>query len=148
MPRPLTKEERERFLSELHVGVVTISDGARGPLVCPVWYTYAIGGSVVFCTKKDARKSRLLELGMRVSFLVQVEGDIARGILPKYVVIEGPVTKLETANLDRDLRPIMHRYLGAEIGDGYLKATRGDNADGELVVHIRPDRWRSRDFAG
>jgi hypothetical protein len=148
MPRPLTKTEREQFLSELHVGVVTIVDGKRGPLVCPVWYTYSIGGVVAFCTKKDARKAHLLAVGARASFLAQVEGDIGKGVLPKYVAIEGPVVKLETANMDRDLRPVMHRYLGAEIGDGYLEATRGDSADGELVVHIRPERWLSRDFGG
>lgn len=148
MPRPLTKTEREQFLSELHVGVVTIVDGKRGPLVCPVWYTYSIGGVVAFCTKKDARKAKLLTLGARVSFLVQVEGDLAQGVLPKYVAVEGPVVKLETADMDRDLRPIMHRYLGADVADSYLKATRGDSAEGEVVVHIRPERWRSRDFAG
>jgi hypothetical protein len=42
----------------------------------------------------------------------------------------------------------MHRYLGAEVADGYLKATRGDSAEGEMVVHIRPERWLSRDFGG
>ena len=146
MPRPLTKTEREQFLAELHVGIVTIADGACGPLVCPVWYTYSIGGVVVFCTKKDARKAKLLRLGAHVSFLVQLEGDLAKGVLPKYVAIEGPVVKLETADMERDLRPVMHRYLGAELGDGYLKATSGDSADGELVVHIQPRRWLSRDF--
>ena len=147
MPRPLTKPEREQFLAETHVGVFTMPDGERGPLICPVWYTYSVGGVVAFCTKKDARKAKLLKVGARVSFLVQLEGDIGRGALPRYVAVEGPVVKCETANMDRDLRPIMHRYLGVEIGDGYLKATRGDSAEGELVVQIRPERWRSRDFA-
>jgi hypothetical protein len=148
MPRPLTKTEREQFLADLHVGVVTIADGERGPLVCPVWYVYPVDGTVTFCTKKDARKVALLEVGARVSFLVQVEGDLAGGVLPKYVAIEGPVVRLETADMDRDLRPIMHRYLGAEVADGYLEATRGDSAEGEVVVQIRPERWLSRDFGG
>jgi nitroimidazol reductase NimA-like FMN-containing flavoprotein (pyridoxamine 5'-phosphate oxidase superfamily) len=142
----MTRPECEQFLSEPHVGIVTIADGDRGPLVCPVWYTYAAGGVVAFCTKKDARQARLLTTSSRVSFLVQTEGDLIGGVLPRYVVVEGPVVKLETADMDRDLRPVMHRYLGAEVGDNYLQATRGDSADGELVVHIRPQRWRSRDF--
>jgi|GEM_PF-6987905 len=37
MPRALTKAERERFLAEPHVGVVSLSDGARAPLASPVW---------------------------------------------------------------------------------------------------------------
>jgi hypothetical protein len=146
MPRPLGREERERFLAELHTGVVSVADGDRGPLTSPVWYTYQPGGDIVFCTRDDTRKARLLVPGARVSFLAQVEGDLARGILPRYVSVEGPVVRLERADLDRDLRPIVHRYLGPALGDGYLKATRGDRATGELVVHVRPARWLTRDF--
>jgi Pyridoxamine 5'-phosphate oxidase len=146
MPRPLSREERERFLSEPHVGVVSVADGDRGPLASPVWYTYSEGGDIAFCTRQDTRKARLLAVGTRVSFLAQVEGDIAGGILPRYVSVEGPVVKFERADLDRDLRPIVHRYLGREVGDGYLKATRGDSATDEFVVHIRPERWLTRDF--
>jgi hypothetical protein len=146
MPRPLGRDERERFLAELHTGVVSVADGERGPLTSPVWYAYEPGGDIVFCTREDARKARLLALGTRVSFLAQVEGDLASGVLPRYVSVEGPVVKRGRADLDRDLRPIVHRYLGQAVGDGYLKATRGDAATGEIVVHVRPERWLTRDF--
>lgn len=146
MPRPLTREEREQFLSELHVGVVSLADGERGPLSSPVWYRYEPGGDIVFCTREETKKARLLAVGTRLSFLAQVEGDMGKGILPRYVSVEGPVVKLEAADLDRDLRPITTRYLGQAVGDGYLKATRGDKAEGEIVVHVRPERWLTRDF--
>lgn len=148
MPRALTEQERQQFLADVHVGVVSIAGGDRGPLTSPVWYCYEPGGDIVFSTRCETRKAALLKEGVRVSFLAQVEGDLLAGVMPKYVSVEGPVVKLEAAHLDRDLRPIVHRYLGAEVGDGYLQATRGDSADNELVVHIRPERWLSRDFAG
>lgn len=148
MPRPLSRAEREEFLAGLHVGVVSIGDGERGPLSRPVWYAYEPGGVIIFCTRVETSKAALLAEGMNVSFLVQVEGEIGKGILPRYVSVTGPVVKLADADLDRDLRPIVHRYLGAEIGDGYLRSTRGDKATGEIVVHIRPERWHTRDFAG
>lgn len=148
MPRPLSREERESFLAGLHVGVVSIGDGDRGPLSRPVWYAYEPGGDIVFCTRDETRKAHLLKLGEKVSFLVQEEGDLGQGIVPKYVCVVGPVVKLEVADLARDLRPIVRRYLGEEIGDGYLRATRGERATGETVVHIRPQRWHTRDFAG
>jgi nitroimidazol reductase NimA-like FMN-containing flavoprotein (pyridoxamine 5'-phosphate oxidase superfamily) len=146
VPRALTKEEREQLLAELHVGVVTIADGDRGPLTCPVWYTYQPGGVIAFCTKKEARKLRLFREGARVSFLVQVEGDLTSGVLPKYVAVEGPVVKLGTAHMERDLRPIMHRYLGPAVADAYLQSTRGDSAEGDVVVQIKPERWLTRAF--
>lgn len=146
MPRPLTREEREQFLSGVHVGVVSLVDGDRGPLTSPVWYTYEPGGDIVFCTREETRKARLLAVGKRVSFLAQVEGDLGQGILPRYVSVEGPVVRFDPADLDRDVRPVAHKYLGREVGDGYLKATRGDSAEGEFVVHIRPERWLTRDF--
>lgn len=148
MPRPLTRAEREQFLSELHVGVVSVAEGDRGPLTTPVWYTYEPGGNVVFSTRDNTRKAALLALGTRVSFLAQTEGEITKGMLPRYVRVEGPVVKPERAELDRDLRPIVHRYLGKEIGDGYLAGTRGDTVTDDLVVHIRPARWYTRDFGG
>jgi len=147
MPRPLNRDEREQFLAGMHVGVVSIGDGDRAPVNRPVWYTYEPGGVVVFCTRKETQKAALLREGMQVGFLVQVEGDIGQGVLPCYVSVTGPVVKLADANLERDLRPIVHRYLGREVGDGYLAATRGDSADDEIVVHIRPERWHTRNFA-
>jgi hypothetical protein len=148
MPRRLTTEEREDFLAGLHVGVISATDGDRGPLTTPVWYTYEKGGVIVVCTRSETRKVRKLALGKRVSFLVQVEGNITAGELPKYVSVEGPVVKFEDADLNRDLRPIVHRYLGEAVGDAYLASTRGDTAKDEVVIHIRPERWYTRDFGG
>jgi hypothetical protein len=65
----------------------------------------------------------------------------------KYVSVEGAVASLEDADVDRDLRPIAHRYLGAEAGDSYLEATRDERAEGSIVVRIRPERWLTVDYA-
>ena len=36
----MTKQEREVFLADVHVGIISISDDGRGPLTVPVWYAY------------------------------------------------------------------------------------------------------------
>jgi len=138
----MTRQEREAFLAGLHIGVLSLPDRGRGPLSAPVWYTYEPGGEIVFVTGRSSRKAALLKDGGRVSFVVQAEA------LPyKYVSVEGPVTGIETADTDADVRPIAHRYLGSENGDAYIEATRDGDPRGEIVVRIQPERWLTVDYA-
>lgn len=141
MSLAMTREEREQFLSSLHIGVVSVSDGERGPLTCPVWYAYEPGGEVVFVTGRGSRKAEALRGATRASFLVQSEQ------LPyKYVSVEGPV-RVADADLDKDVRPIAHRYLGQEGGDAYLLASRAEGNEEDVRVSIRPERWLTVDYA-
>ena len=96
MSLAMTKEEREAFLSGLHVGVLSIPDGERGPLAAPIWYSYKPGGDIVLVTGKTSRKAELLKRAKRVSLVAQSEE-----IPYKYVSIEGPVMALEDADLER-----------------------------------------------
>ena len=43
MSLKMTKEEREAFLADLHVGVISIARDGRGPLTVPIWYDYEPG---------------------------------------------------------------------------------------------------------
>jgi len=137
----MTLEEREAFLADVHIGVVSVADGDRGPLTAPVWYAYEPGGEIVFVTGSDSLKAKALRAAGRASFLVQSEE------LPyKYASIEGGVT-VGVADLEKHTRPIAHRYLGQEAGDGYLAATRTEDGGEEALVRIRPERWLTVDYA-
>ena len=140
MPAPLTREEREQFLAGIHVGVLTADEPGRGPLSVPVWYLYEPAGEIVLVTRPQARKAPLLRVGALVSFLVQSEE-----MPPKYVSVQGTVTSAEPADAARDLKPVVRKYLGAEVGDAYVDGTRPNGTD-EIVIRIRPRRWFSRDF--
>lgn len=140
MPAPMTREERTAFLAGVHVGVLTIDEPGRGPLSVPVWYLYEPGGDIVFVTRPEARKARLLVVGARVAFLVQSEE-----LPPKYVTIQGRVVSAAPADIARDVKPVVRKYLGAEVGDAYVDSTRPDGTN-EIAVRIRPGRWYSRDF--
>ena len=138
----MSKDEREQFLADVHVGIFSIPNEGQGPLTCPVWYRYEPGGEIVVVTPTDSRKAGLLRPGCRVSFCVQQEA-----MPPKYVSIEGCVVSIETASVDADVRPLAYRYLGREVGDQYVDATRtGAQSKDEVVVRIRPERWLSGDF--
>ncbi len=136
----MTRDEREGFLAAIHVGVLTVDEPGRGPLSVPVWYLYEAGGEIVIVTRPEARKARLLGTGARASFCVQSED-----MPPKYVTIQGRVVSAEPADVERDLKPIVRRYLGAPVGDAYVDGTR-PNGTNEIVVRIHPERWYSRDF--
>jgi nitroimidazol reductase NimA-like FMN-containing flavoprotein (pyridoxamine 5'-phosphate oxidase superfamily) len=136
----MTREERETFLAGVHVGVVTVDEPRRGPLSVPVWYLYEPGGDIVLVTRPEARKARLLATGARVAFLVQSEE-----LPPRYVTIQGRVVSATPADVACDVKPVVRKYLGAEVGDAYVDNTRPGGTN-ELVVRIRPERWYSRDF--
>src|SRR5262245_42836861 len=140
MPAPLTREEREAFLSGVHVGVLTVDEPGRGPLSVPVWYRYEPGGEIVLVTRPQARKARLLTVGARVAFLAQSEE-----MPPKYVTVQGRVVSAAPADVERDVKSVVRKYLPADVGDAYVDNTRPNGTD-EIVVRIRPERWYSRDF--
>ena len=140
MPAPMTRDEREAFLAGVHVGVLSVDEPGRGPLTVPVWYLYEPGGEIVVVTRPEARKASLLKVGARVSFLAQTED-----MPPKYVTVQGRVASAEPAEIARDVKPVVRKYLGAEVGDAYVDGTR-PNGTNEIVVRIRPERWYSRDF--
>ena len=47
MSLTMSKIEREAFLKEVHVAIISIPETDRGPLTVPVWYVYDTDGSFV-----------------------------------------------------------------------------------------------------
>ena len=141
MSQPMTRAEREDFLAQPRVAVLSIAEAGRGPLAVPVWYLYESGGDVRFWTAGASRKARLLLLAGRASLVVQ------NPELPyQYVSVEGPIARIEPAQFERDLRPLAHRYLGAQAGERYLAGIGGPSAgSGDLLVHLTPEHWLAQD---
>jgi nitroimidazol reductase NimA-like FMN-containing flavoprotein (pyridoxamine 5'-phosphate oxidase superfamily) len=142
MTLKMTKSEREAFLADLHVGVISIAENGRGPLTAPIWYDYEPGGELWILTGRSSRKGRLLEATGRFSLVAQTEAPPY-----KYVSVEGPITSIEKPELERDERPMAHRYLGAELGDGYIEATRAEGEVENILVKMRPERWLTVDYS-
>ena len=142
MPMKMTPEEREAFLNEVHVAVISVPEPGLGPLTVPVWYNYMPEGEFHIWTGSDSRKVELLRETGRCSLCIQQETPPY-----KYVSVEGPVA-MEAIQLERDLRPLVYRYLGPEEGDAYLDDLGGDTAGtGDLLIRVTPERWLSLDFA-
>ena len=139
MSLAMTKEEREAFLADTHVAVVSIADGERAPLVVPVWYAYEPGGDLRFVTGGASRKARLIRKAGRVSLCVQTETPPYR-----YVSIEGPAV-IGAPDHERDVRATALRYLGPQMGEVYLQATAAERA-GSILVTVKPERWLTVDY--
>lgn len=136
-------QERERFLADLHVGVLGVTDtrGSRAPLLVPVWYHYEPGGEVVVQTGRETIKAQLLRSAGRFSLCAQDENRPYR-----YVSVEGPITAV-TDPVDPALREAMaRRYLDPEEAQAYLQAT-ADQLKDDITFRMRPQHWRTANFA-
>ena len=139
----MTQAEREQFLAEVRVGVVCIArKGDAAPLAVPVWYDYQPGGSVSFVTGRTSAKARLAE--RRGTFTLVVQKDEPPD--QRYVSVSGPVTEVRPAEMEKDQRPMAHRYLGTEGGDQYLEQIVKPMGDDLVVISMRPERWRTEDY--
>ena len=137
----MSVEEREQFLAEVHVGVLSVARAGRGPLTVPVWYSYRTGGEVTVITGAMSTKASLISEAGRFSLCAQSEEAPYR-----YVSVEGPVTAIEAPVDPDEDRAMAYRYLGQEFGDLYLAATAADAAE-NCTVRMRPESWSSADFA-
>ena len=135
----MSKEEREAYLADLHVGVLSIPRAAGPPLAAPVWYDYEPGGDICVLTGPDSLKGRLLKEGLQLTLVAQTEA-----VPYAYVSVEGTVTEVRPCDDEADTRPMARRYLGTEMGDAYTDANAGSES---VRVSIRPDRWLTVDYA-
>lgn len=146
MPRSLTVEERETFLAEPHIAVLSVaSEDDRPPLTVPTWYHYRPGGVITFFTGtqgRQARKTRLLEATGRLSFCVQ------QPTFPyRYVTVEGTVVGADRAPSTEAVVTIIGRYLPEPDALAFARSETDQPSGAFVLFTVRPDRWLSTDFS-
>lgn len=135
----MTKEERETYLAAMHVGILAVAREGRAPLIVPVWYRYTPESEVVIITGRASQKTALIANAGRFSLCVQDEAPPYR-----YVTVEGSVVAIESADRERDIRPMRQRYLGVAIDDEPRSESTPDGNN--VVIRMRPDRWLTVDY--
>jgi uncharacterized protein len=146
VPRAMTEREREEFLAEPRVGVVSVaSDDERPPLTVPVWYGYEPGGNLSFFTGtqgRRARKTGLIEKAGVLSLSVQ------HNEMPyRYVTVEGTVVRADRPPSAEQMLAVARRYLPEEHALGFVEEELRRPGSELVLFTIRPDRWLSFDFA-
>ena len=134
----MSSSERERFLSALHVGIISIPRATKGPLTVPIWYDYQPGGELWVITDADSIKVKLLTKASRISLCAQTETAPYQ-----YVSVEGPFTTRPSTQ--EELLAMAVRYLGEEQGKAYAENS-ADGGEGSIVVAIAPETWFSVDY--
>jgi nitroimidazol reductase NimA-like FMN-containing flavoprotein (pyridoxamine 5'-phosphate oxidase superfamily) len=137
----MTKDEREAFVADVRIAVVSVAHDGKGPLTAPVWYSYEPGGDIRFVTGRDSLKGKLIAKAGRIGFCVQTETPPY-----KYVSIEGPV-RIEKPDFESDQRGIAVRYLGKRGGEQYVaRSGASPESEGSIVVILTPETWRTVDY--
>ncbi len=137
-PLTMTKAEREAFLAEVHVGVISIERDGAAPLAVPIWYDYTPDLGVWVLTEPTSQKGQALEAAGRFSLCAQVEEPPGY----RYVSVSGPIVETRPADRERDSRPMAHRYFGPELGDWYVESNPGASN----VYIMQPERWWTVDY--
>ena len=139
----MTESQRQSFLADLHVGVLSVidPDPARGPLTIPIWYEYSPADGVTIITSPTSRKGKAIEAAGRFSLVAQQEE------LPyRYVSVEGPVVEAIPCDLEAHLRPMAARYLGERAGNAYAEGWAASD-DTTTVYRMQPEQWFTFDFS-
>ncbi len=139
MSLSMTQSEREAFLVDLHVGVISIERSDGPPLAVPIWYDYSPAAGVWILTGANSLKGQALQKAGRFTLVAQTETPPVY----QYVSVEGRIVETRAAELERDQRPMARRYLGVEQGDAYVA---GGGEEENLVFVMQPDRWRTVDY--
>ncbi|MBV9092249.1 MAG: pyridoxamine 5'-phosphate oxidase family protein [Mycobacteriaceae bacterium] len=140
MPKDFTEAERQDFLAEKHVAVLSVAatDG-RPPASVPIWYDYTPGGNIRINTGASRRKAKLIERAGAVTLVVQREE------LPyQYVAVEGTVVDAVTPSPLEVREAIAIRYLGETGGRQFARALDGRES---VLFTVRPDRWFTADYS-
>jgi PPOX class probable F420-dependent enzyme len=134
----MSTEDRERFLADLHVGVLAVERPDRAPLAVPIWYAYEPGGELSIWTDEGTLKDKLIRAAGRFSFTVQNEEPPY-----KYVTVDGDVTFVGPGD-EAEVRKVAIRYLGDEAGNQFADENSSSSL---IVIRMRPKKWLSVDYS-
>ena len=146
MPRPMTARDREAFLAEPRVAVLSVAgEDDRPPLAAPSFYAYEPGGDISFFTNTERRRARKVELIRRHGW---VSLTVQRPEPPyMYVTVEGTVVSADGSPSADEIVAIASRYMPAEHAHALAASELADPQSTFLLFRVTPDRWLTADFS-
>ena len=146
MSLKMSVEERQKFLADLHVGIISIPRENRAPLTVPIWYDYKPGGKLWILTESGSLKGHALLNCEYISLCAQTENPPYQ-----YVTVEGRF-EISDSNQEVGLKMAI-RYLGETMGRQYAEGSNDSELDsGEtdssgIIVSFTPEKWLTVDYS-
>ena len=140
MSTAMNRAEREQFLAQPHVGVLSVVDSGA-PMTIPIWYGYQPGGPVTLITGRQSRKVQAIRAAGWLSLCAQHE------TWPyQYVTASGPASITGPAS-HAVQRAMAVRYLGQAGAEEFMASvTSSGEADTQIVIEMEPRTWVSADY--
>jgi nitroimidazol reductase NimA-like FMN-containing flavoprotein (pyridoxamine 5'-phosphate oxidase superfamily) len=139
MSMNMSRSERDAYLQELHVGVISIEQAGGAPLSAPIWYDYDPKIGLWILTEPDSKKGHALRTAERFTLVAQNEA----APLYKYVSVSGPVTEVRTATADEG-KAMALRYFDEAMAKMYMESTSGGESNYYLM---KPEKWLTLDYS-
>jgi PPOX class probable F420-dependent enzyme len=124
----MTDEEREAFLREANVAVLSTVDARGRPHAAPVWYLYD-DGVFRISTGDGSQKHRNILANPNISLVIDQRA------LPYYAVMVQGTADIGPALSGEDSLRLAVRYLGENLGARYAERT---DAEASVSLTIRP----------
>ena len=135
----MSKTEREAYLSELHVGVISIEIPDEAPLSAPIWYDYNPAKGLWILTGPTSKKAKALDAAGRFTLVAQNE----QAPLYKYVSVSGPITEVRPCTSAEHLAMAM-RYFDEATAKAYASSFEEGSSNYYLM---QPEQWLTLDYS-
>ena len=126
----MSEAERDQFLKEPNVAVLA-TVGPAGAHAAPIWYLYE-DGVFLMSTGRGSQKHRDLERNPNVTLVVD------RRTLPYYAVMVRGRAEIGPQLPDEERLRMYVRYLGEEMGRGYVSRGSGEDS---VSIRLTPRRF-------
>ncbi|WP_433014208.1 pyridoxamine 5'-phosphate oxidase family protein [Kribbella sp. CA-294648] len=141
----MTEQQRQEFLADPHVAILSVAgEAGRPPISVPTFYAYEPGGEITMFTGTQRRKPQRIEqiknTGV-VTVVVQREE-----MPPAYVTVEAELVEIGKPTHEQMLA-IARRYMTEEEAEGYVRTELGDPDNIVVLFTFRPTRWLSSDVS-
>lgn len=139
MSRPMTEQERDRFLAEPHVAFLDDPDGAQRSDAVPLFYDYVPGQTLSLFTWHRDRTARS---GPATTPDSIVSLTVWREECPRnYVAVEGRVVRRSDRPSAEEVFAIARRYSDDDEARSFTEMVLESPGTDVVVFTVQPERW-------